>query len=269
MLLLICLPMQISLQHKTALVGGATQGLGKAIAAQLAASGATVTIMARNEEKLANVAKGLPTPYLQAHNYLVVDFSDFAGYKQHLDQFFRHHHIDILVNNTNGPKAGTVLDNDEYDYQSAFNQLFQTVQYTTGLALPHMQQGGYGRIINLTSRTVKEPVDNLALSNTIRAALVAWGKTLSRAVGKYGITVNNILTGNFDTERLTELFELQAQNSDRTLEEITRRAEADIPVQRLGRPEELAAFVTFLASEQASYITGASIPVDGGLAKSI
>lgn len=261
--------MQISLQHKTALVGGATQGLGKAIAEQLALSGATVTVLARNEEKLADVVKKLPTPYLQKHHYVVADFSDFEDYKQRLDNFFLHHRVDILVNNTNGPKAGTVLDKDEYDYQSAFNLLFQTAQYTTKLALPNMQQQGYGRIINLTSRTVKEPVDNLALSNTIRAAVVAWGKTLSRAVGKYGITVNNILTGNFDTERLTELFELQAQNSDRTLAQVTRSAEADIPLQRLGRPEELAALVTFLASEQASYITGTSIPVDGGLTKSI
>ncbi len=261
--------MHISLQHKTALVGGATQGLGKAITEQLAKSGATVTVLARNEEKLINVVKELATPYLQKHNYVVADFSDFDDYKQRLANFFQHHHIDILVNNTNGPKAGTVLDNDEHDYQSAFNLLFQTVQYTTGLALPNMRKQGYGRIINLTSRTVKEPVDNLVLSNTIRAAVVAWGKTLSRAMGKYGITVNNILTGNFDTERLKELFELQAQNSGSTLAQITRSAEADIPLQRLGRPEELAALVTFLASEQASYITGTSIPVDGGLTKSI
>lgn len=252
-----------------ALVGGATQGLGKAIAERLAASGATVTILARNEEKLAHVVQALPTPHQQKHSYIVADFSDFDGFKQRLQDFFSRHVVDILVNNTNGPEAGTVLEKNEHDYQAAFMLLFQTVQYATGLALPNMQKQGYGRIINLTSRTVKEPVDSLALSNTIRAAVVAWGKTLARATGQYGITVNNILTGNFDTERLKELFELQAQNSGSSLAKVTMGVERDIPLRRLGRPEELAAVVTFLASEQASYITGTSIPVDGGLMKSI
>lgn len=261
--------MIISLKNKKALVGGASQGLGKAVAMQLAASGASVTIMARNEEKLKQVISALPSTEGLAHHYLVVDFSDFESFKAKMDDFFSAHFVDILVNNTNGPKAGTVLEKNDADYLSAFNLLFQTVQYTTALAVKGMKENHYGRIINLTSRTVKEPADNLALSNTIRAAVVAWGKTLSRDVGRYNITVNNILTGNFDTERLSELFGIQAKAQNISIDEITKKAEADIPLQRLGKPKELANIVTFLASEQASYITGTSVPVDGGLLKSI
>lgn len=261
--------MFISLKNRKALVGGASQGLGLAIAQQLAASGATVTVMARNEEKLRTVAAALPASEDQQHNYLVADFSDLAGYQQSLERYFNTHTIDILVNNTNGPKAGTVSEKTGADYQAAFDLLFQTVQHTTALAVQHMKAQNFGRIINLTSRTIKEPVDALALSNTIRAAVVAWGKTLSRDLGKYNITVNNILTGNFDTERLRELFEAQAEAQGTTPEQIKATAINDIPLQRLGTAAELANVVTFLASEQAAYVTGTSIPVDGGLLKSI
>lgn len=261
--------MLISLQNKKALVGGASQGLGLAVANQLAASGASVTVMARNEEKLQNVVAHLPVKDGQQHNYLVVDFSDFENYKKIITQYFYVNTIDILVNNTNGPKAGTVLEKTADDYLAAFNLLFQTVQYTTALAITGMKMHQFGRIINLTSRTVKEPVDSLALSNTMRAAVVAWGKTLSREAGKYNITVNNILTGSFDTERLKELFEAQATSQNTSTEKIKAGAVADIPLQRLGAAEELANVVTFLASPQASYITGANIPVDGGLLRSI
>lgn len=261
--------MVISLKNKKALVGGASQGLGYAVARQLAASGATVTVMARNEEKLRAIRAELPAPNGQQHEYLVVDFADLTGYKRATEAYFDTHTVDILVNNTNGPKAGTVLEKTGADYQSAFDLLFQTVQHTTALAVKAMKEQGFGRIINLTSRTIKEPVDSLALSNTIRAAVVAWGKTLSRDLGKYNITVNNILTGNFDTERLTELFEAQAEAQNATTEAIKAKAIADIPLQRLGTAAELANVVTFLASEQAAYVTGTSIPVDGGLLKSI
>ncbi len=261
--------MIISLKNKRALVGGASQGLGYAVARQLAESGASVTLMARNGEKLRDLAAALPAATNQEHNYLVVDFADLHSYKQTIETYFNSNRIDILVNNTNGPKTGTVLEKTEADYQSAFDLLFQTVQYTTALAVKHMKEQRFGRIINLTSRTIKEPVDSLALSNTIRAAVVAWGKTLSRDLGKYNITVNNILTGNFDTERLNELFEAQAREGNTTTKEIKAKAIADIPLQRLGTAAELAHVVTFLASEQAAYVTGTSIPVDGGLLKSI
>jgi len=261
--------MTISLKNKKALVGGASQGLGKAIALQLAASGSSVTVMARNEEKLKAVVGEMSKHEGQKHQYLVIDFSDFEHFKIKLNDHFKTNSVDILVNNTNGPKAGTVLEKTDNDYLDAFNMLFQTIQFTTSLAIPYMKGNGFGRIINLTSRTVREPADNLALSNTIRAAVVTWGKTLSRDVAKYNITVNNILTGNFDTERLKQLFELQAAAKNISPEEVLNNAKTEIPMGRLGHPEEMANLVTFLASEQASYITGTTIPIDGGLLKSI
>ena len=261
--------MLISLQNKNALVGGSSGGLGKAIASQLAASGANVTLLARNEEKLKQVLSELPVLGFQKHQYIVADFSDFDIYKKVISTYFENNTVDILVNNTNGPQAGSVLQKTDEDYQQAFNMLFRTVQFTTSLALKHMQQNKYGRIINLTSRTVKEPVDMLALSNTIRAAITTWGKTLANAVAKHNITVNNILTGNFDTERLKQLFQSQAGAKGISPDEVYKQSEAAIPMQRLGRPEEMANLVTFLSSEQASYITGTNITIDGGLIKSL
>lgn len=261
--------MIISLKNKNALIGGSSGGLGKAIAAQLAESGANVTLLARNEEKLKQAVSELPAGEGQKHQFLVADFSDFEGYKKAISEYFKNNAVDILVNNTNGPKAGSVLEKTVDDFQTAFNLLFQTVQFTTSLALKQMQQNKWGRIINLTSRTVKEPVDTLALSNTIRAAVTTWGKTLANAVAKDNITVNNILTGNFDTERLKQLFQGQADAKGVSLEEVYKQSEAAIPMQRLGTPQEMANLVAFLASEQASYITGTNIAIDGGLIKSL
>ena len=184
--------MHIDLKGKTALVGGASAGIGKAIAQELAKCGATVFIMARNEEKLKRVVAELDKKAGQAHGYVVSDFMDYEQHKITIAGFFKSHQIDILVNNTNGPAAGTVLSKEEEDYQSAFELLFQTAVYTSNLALQHMKQQGYGRIINVSSMTVKEPQDSLVLSNTMRTALVSWSKSLANAVGKDGITVNSV-----------------------------------------------------------------------------
>ena len=261
--------MQINLTNKKALVGGATSGLGKAIAMQLAASGASVTLLSRNEEKLKNTLEELPASANQQHQYLVTDFNDYTHFKKVIETYFAGNTVDILINNTNGPKAGTALEKTTEDYQAAFDLLFKTVNLTTHLALPHMQQQQFGRIINLTSRTVKEPADNLVLSNTVRAAITAWAKTLANAVGKDNITVNNILTGNFDTERLQSLFTAQAGQSGKSYEAIKTKAAEDIPVKRIGKPEEMGYLVTFLASAFADYITGTNITIDGGLMKSL
>lgn len=261
--------MIIDLKNKTAWVGGGTSGLGLAIARQLAASGAAVIVVSRREDKLKEVVATLPAPNEQKHQYLQVDFEDFEAFKNIVGSFFETNHVDIMVNNTSGPPAGNVLSKTDEDYQQAFSLLFQTVQYSTSKALAYMQQQQYGRIINLTSRTVKEPADNLALSNAIRAAVTTWGKTLANAVAHNNITVNNMLTGNFDTERLRSLFETAAKSQHIPVEEVYNQSRAAIPMKRLGRPEELANIVTFLASEQASYITGTNIAVDGGLLRSL
>jgi len=261
--------MNIQLTSKNALVGASTQGLGLAIAEELAKCGANVTLMARNEAKLKEITSLLPVMHEnQVHQYLVADFSDFEKYQIIISDFFKNHTVDILVNNTNGPKAGTALNQDVKSYQQAFDLVFKTVCETTSLALPHMIKQKHGRIINVSSISVIEPIDNLVLSNAIRSATAAWAKTLSNEVAKHHITVNNILTGYFDTERINDLIDKQAISSGQTVSEIRKGRENEVPMKRLGKPEEYGYLVAFLASEYASYLTGASIPLDGGLARS-
>jgi 3-oxoacyl-[acyl-carrier protein] reductase len=261
--------MEIKLNNRKALVGGSTQGIGKAIALELARCGAEVTLMARNEDKLKNVLTELASTSGQKHGYIVADFSDAEGFKSVVSGFFKANNIDILVNNTQGPIAGSVLEKSTDDYQVAFELLFQTVCFTTLQALPAMQSKGFGRIINVSSVSVKEPLQHLALSNTIRASVISWAKTLSKDVAKDNITVNNILTGYFDTERIRGLIKFQSASKQIPEEEQTQQMLANVPMKRFGKPEEYGYLVAFLASEQASYITGTNIPIDGGLLKSI
>ena len=195
--------MNITLKNKKALVGGSSSGIGRAIAQQLAESGASVTLMSRSEDKLKNIVSNLPTDQGQHHQYLVVDFTDFEGYEKTISEYFENNSVDILVNNTQGPSAGNALDKKVPNFQEAFDLLFKTVVLTTELALEQMQQNKWGRIINVASVSVKEPLSYLALSNSIRAALVTWAKSLATDVGKDKITVNSILTGYFDTDRIS------------------------------------------------------------------
>ncbi|MDP3313215.1 MAG: SDR family oxidoreductase [Lutibacter sp.] len=261
--------MKIDLTTKNVLIGGSTQGLGKAIALQMAECGATVTLMARNEGKLSQTLKELNIQQNQKHKYLVVDFYDFEAFQNTLSTYFLTNKVDILVNNTNGPDAGGALEKTIEDYQKAFDLLFKTTCFATMLAIEQMKLTNYGRIINATSISVKEPLAHLVLSNTIRAAVVAWAKTLSSAVAPYGITVNNIFTGIFDTERIQQLNEFQAIKNNITPEEQLAQLINQIPMKRLGEPKEFGFLASFLASNAASYITGANIPIDGGFLKSI
>jgi 3-oxoacyl-[acyl-carrier protein] reductase len=261
--------MIVSLENKNALVGGSTQGLGKAIAMQLAECGATVTLMARNEEKLRNSVNDLKAASGQKHGYLVVDFKNLEEVKVKVRNFLSHNPVDILVNNTNGPEPGNALEMHPEDYQKAFDLLFQTVCFTTLEALPYMQNNNFGRIINVSSTSVKEPIRTLVLSNSIRSAVVSWAKTLSFEVAKYNITVNSILTGNFDTERMRNIISHQAAEKSMPADEVHAMRVGSIPAKRFGKPEEYGFLAAFLASDYASYITGASIPIDGGLMKSV
>lgn len=262
--------MQITLQFKKALVGASTQGIGWAIARELAASGASVTLMARNEDKLKSLIEALPlVSSEQEHSYLVADFSNFESFRIVIETYFQDHQVDILVNNTPGPPAGTAMDKQSEDYQVAFNQLFQAVVYTTNLALSHMKEQQFGRVINVTSSTVKEPSQNLVLSNAMRSALVSWAKTLSVQVAPFGITVNNVLTGLFETQRLIALMQREADEKGISFEIVRKQKIATVPVGRLGKPEEYGYLVAFLASDKAAYITGTSIQIDGGVMKSL
>lgn len=173
------------------------------------------------KKKLKDFVSSLPVINAdQKHGYLAADFSDFERYKKIIAGFFNDHSIDILVNNTNGPEPGLALDKSVDEYQKAFDLLFKTVCKTTLLALPHMIQQKKGRIINVSSLSVKEPIGNLALSNSIRSAVIAWAKTLSNEIAQHNITVNNVLTGYFDTERIQKLVAHEAQQSGAAAEEI-------------------------------------------------
>ena len=258
--------MKIDLSGKKALIGGSSKGIGLGIASQLAESGASVCLMARNESKLKKIVNQLPNS--ENHSYLVVDFSNFEEYKIKIEAYLENNQVDILVNNTQGPPAGNSLSKDIDSYQEAFDLLFKSIVYTTSLIVPKMQKNKWGRIINVTSVSVKEPLNYLVLSNSIRSAVVAWAKSLSVDVGKDGVTVNSILTGYFDTERIKELNKEKSKSLNISEEEVLEKMKSLVPINRLGKTEEYGYLVSFLSSDKASYINGASIPIDGGLLRS-
>lgn len=258
--------MKIDLAGKKALIGGSSKGIGLGIASQLAESGASVCLMARNKSKLEEIINQLPNS--ENHSYLIVDFSNFEEYKIKIEAYLENNQVDILVNNTQGPSAGNSLSKDIDSYQEAFDLLFKSIVYTTSLIVPKMQKNKWGRIINVTSVSVKEPLNYLVLSNSIRSAVVAWAKSLSVDVGKDGVTVNSILTGYFDTERIKELNKEKSKSLNISEEEVLEKMKSLVPVNRLGKTEEYGYLVSFLSSDKASYINGASIPIDGGLLRS-
>ena len=258
--------MKIDLTGKKALVGGSSKGIGLGIATELANSGASVCLMARNESRLKEIVAQLPSS--NNHSYLVVDFSKFEDYKIKIKEYVKNNKVDILINNTQGPPAGNSLSKNIDSYQEAFDLLFKSVVYTTSLVIPGMQKNKWGRIINVTSVSVKEPLNYLVLSNSIRSAVVAWAKSLSVDLGPDGITVNSILTGYFDTERIKELNKEKSKSLNISEAEVLDKMKSLVPASRLGRPEEYGYLVSFLSSDNAAYINGASIPIDGGLLKS-
>ena len=258
--------MKIDLTGKNALIGGSSKGIGLGIATELANSGASVCLMARNETKLKEIVDQLPNS--ENHSYLVVDFSKFEEYKIKIEEYIKNNQVDILVNNTQGPEAGNSLSKNIDSYQEAFDLLFKSVVHTTSLVIPYMQKNKWGRIINVTSVSVKEPLNYLVLSNSIRSAVVAWAKSLSADIGKDGITINSILTGYFDTERIKELNKEKSKSLNISQDEVLEKMKSLVPLNRLGKPEEYGYLVSFLSSDKASYINGASIPIDGGLLKS-
>jgi 3-oxoacyl-[acyl-carrier protein] reductase len=261
--------LDMGLKGKTAIIGGSSKGLGKACAMSLSREGANVTICARNQAELEETAKEIK----KFNNKVLAIPADLASYddiKLLVNKTIREFgKIDILVNNTGGPTPGGFFDLDDQAWETAFQKLLMYVVRMCREVIPYMQKQHWGRIINLTSFTVKEPADRLVLSNVFRTGVISLAKTLSRELGKYNITVNNICPGSFETERMEQIFEERSANSGKTIEELKNELIETIPIKRMQRPEELADLVTFLASENAGAITGTSIQVDGGMIKGL
>jgi 3-oxoacyl-[acyl-carrier protein] reductase len=261
--------MNLSLQNKYAVICGSTQGIGLAIAKELALLGAHCTLIARNEESLKAVVQDLDISQQQKHNYLVADFSKPDELKKVIDKHVSKYTVHILINNTGGPAAGPITEAAEEAFVNAFNQHIICNQILTKAVIPSMKKEQYGRIINIISTSVKIPLKNLGVSNTIRAAVAAWAKTMANELGQYNITVNNVLPGFTKTKRLESLASTVAANRKLSVSEIEKEWKEDIPMKRFGDAAEIAALAAFLASPAASYINGTSIPVDGGRTGSI
>lgn len=256
--------MDISLRNKTALICGSTQGIGLAIAQELGLLGADCILLARNENSLKEAVSTLDRSRGQNHRYAIADFQFTDQVKERAASLAAEGTIHILVNNTGGPPPGLVQEAGEAQFQQAFQQHLINNQHLVQALLPGMKAAGYGRIINVISTSVKVPIPNLGVSNTIRAATAAWAKTLSMEVAAEGITVNNILPGFIKTVRLESLISTNAAAQRISKEELAAQMEKQIPAQRFGETREIAALAAFLASPAASYINGTSIPVDGG-----
>ena len=262
--------MIITLENKNAIVCGSTRGIGRAIAFELAKSNAHITLVARNEEKLKKLVEELPNHSNRKHDYICVDFTNPEELRTKLSKYTANNPpVHILVNNSGGPKAGPIVDAKIEEFQQALNMHLFCNQILAQAFIPGMKQEGYGRIINIVSTSVRQPLDNLGVSNTTRAAVSGWGKSLAYDFGSHKITVYYILPGPTKTDRLIEILEGRRQKAKQTLEEAEKDYVKDVPVGRVAQPEELAYAAVFLASEQASYITGHSLPVDGGRIKSL
>ncbi len=257
--------MDLDLKNKNAMVCGSTQGIGKAAAIEIALLGANVTLVARNTDKLKQAAAELDTSKGQKHDFLCADFSNQDELRKnlaaHLSSEKNYH---ILVNNTGGPAGGPIVNAKTDEFTSAFaNHLLCNHILVTAL-VAGMKKENYGRIINIISTSVKQPLKGLGVSNTIRAAVANWSKTLSLELAQHGITVNNVLPGMTNTVRIQSLLEVKSKAGGKTVEELRNEMISEIPMARIAEANEVAAAVAFLASPAASYISGINIPIDGG-----
>lgn len=259
--------MIISLKNKNAVVCGSTQGIGKAIAVEFAKSGANVTLVARDEAKLMEVQSELTSvsEKNQKHSYIVVDFDHSDKLIEAIENYTKNNPpIHILVNNTGGPNPGKAIDAEIDDFFCAFNRHLVANQILVRTFAEGMKKEKYGRIINIISTSVKQPIPGLGVSNTIRGAVASWSKTLAGELAPFGITVNNVLPGATHTQRLTSIIENKSKKLSKSEDDVKAEMLNEIPAKRFGMAEELAYAVTFLASENAAYITGINLPIDGG-----
>ncbi|WMS89136.1 SDR family oxidoreductase [Pleionea litopenaei] len=257
--------MNLQLTGKHALVCGSSQGIGRAIALQLAQQGASITLLARNKDKLEQVLSELDSAAGQQHQLLVADFSDTNQVKRVIDEHIHQgNQYQILINNTGGPAPGPAHLAESDAFVAAFSQHLINNHNLLQACLPGMRQAQYGRIINVISTSVKQPLTNLGVSNTVRGAVANWAKTLANELGPDNITVNNVLPGATNTVRLEAIIENKAKKLNKSIDEVTAMEQSIIPLRRFGEASEFANAVGFLASPAAAYISGVNLPVDGG-----
>jgi 3-oxoacyl-[acyl-carrier protein] reductase len=257
--------MNLDLTGKTALVCGSTQGIGRASAIELALLGANVILMARNETALQTTLAHLDTSREQQHQYAVADFGQPGSVAEEIKKLLtKISVIHILINNTGGPAGGPLLEAQADAFVQTFHNHLLNNQTLVQAVAPGMREAGYGRIVNIISTSVKQPIVGLGVSNTIRGAVAQWAKTLSLELGRWGITVNNVLPGSTQTARIESLISTRAQAANLSREEIRAQMESEIPIGRFATAEEVAAAVAFLCTPAASSISGINVPVDGG-----
>ena len=261
--------MNLQLKNKIAVVCGSTQGIGKATAQELSKLGATIILVARNEDKLKATILNLDNSNGQSHSYIVGDFSRPADLEKTMSKWILTNKAHILVNNTGGPKGGPIRDAATSEFLEAFNQHLICNHIMVQALYPLMKEEGYGRIINVISTSVKQPLNNLGVSNTIRGAVASWSKTLANELGQFNITVNNVLPGATNTDRLQTLAQIKSNQINGTVESVFSEMASESPMNRIAEPEEIANAIAFLASPAASYINGINVPVDGGRTKSL
>jgi len=261
--------MNLSLEGKYAIIGGSSQGIGFAIAEELAMMGANCILLARNAEKLRTAVAKLDISLRQSHSFHPVDFNNKDATRSLIQEITLRQPVHVLVNNSGGPPAGPVENAKEDQFLQAFTQHLITNHILSTAVIEGMKKEGYGRIINIISTSVKIPLKNLGVSNTIRGAVASWAKTMANELGQYNITVNNVLPGFTTTERLFKLIENIAKKGNLLVDVIEKNMKEEVPMKRFGSAAEIAVVAAFLASPAASYVNGASIPVDGGRTGSI
>ena len=257
--------MNLDLNNKNAIVCGSTQGLGRASALELALLGANVTLVARNEATLQETLLTLDSSRGQKHSYFVADFSKPEGVKSGIENHLKTNPIvHILVNNTGGPAGGAIMDAKIEEFTQAISNHLICNHILAQACVPSMKSEGFGRIINIISTSVKQPINGLGVSNTTRGAVASWSKTLANELGQFGITVNNVLPGYTKTARLNFVINARAKMTNVGVDDMEKAFQSDIPAGRFGEAHEFGAAVAFLCSPAAAYINGVNLPVDGG-----